>query len=143
MNRFIYQTFLVVLFALSAISLNAQKNKNSLTITASDLESHVAFLASPLLEGRMNGEEGLEIAGRYIASQAQLTGLKPANGNSFFQPYKILKKVTDPDKSVIQVISGNKDTITNGSSFHKPDSYRTLRFYPGRRINLCRIWDKG
>jgi len=107
----------MVLIALSAITLNAQKINPSLTITASDLESHVSFLASPLLEGRMNGEEGLEIAGHYIASQAKLIGLKPANGNSFFQPYTIMKKVTDPDKSVIQVISNDKDTVINRASF--------------------------
>ena len=31
-------------------------------ITASDLESYVSFLASPLLKGRKDGDDGLEIA---------------------------------------------------------------------------------
>jgi hypothetical protein len=60
----------------------------------------------------MNGEEGLEIAGHYIASQAKLLGLKPANGNSYFQPYGVNRKIIDPDKTKIQIISADRDTVT-------------------------------
>ena len=84
--------------------LNNPGNK----ITASALEGYVSFLASPLLKGRMNGEEGLEIAGEYLASQAKLLGLRPANGNNFFQPYSVFKKTMNPEKTSIQVISGSK-----------------------------------
>jgi Zn-dependent M28 family amino/carboxypeptidase len=91
----------------------SQKITSSLNlITASDLESHVSFLASPLLKGRMNGQEGLEIAAKYIATQAKLTGLKPANGKSYFQPYLITEKEMDPEKTMVQIISGKRDTIT-------------------------------
>lgn len=86
-------------------------------IISSDLESFVSFLASPLLKGRMNGEEGLDIAGQYIATQAQLFGLKPANGDSYFQPYIIINKKTDPEKTMIQIISGKKDTVTSKKTF--------------------------
>jgi len=95
------------------VSLYSQRKVNSINqITSSDLESYVTFLASPLLKGRMNGEEGLEIAGQYIASQAKLLGLKPANEDSYYQPYSIIKKTADPGKTKIQVISHNKDTAT-------------------------------
>ena len=117
MNRIVSLSLIIVLFTISEPTLSAQKNDNSLSITASELESHVSFLASPLLEGRMNGEKGLEIAGQYIASQAKKIGLKPANGNSYIQPYTILRKVTDPDKTVIEVISNITDTVKNTSSF--------------------------
>jgi hypothetical protein len=117
MNRSLIRNFTAAFVLLSAISVNAQKNSSLLTITASDLESHVSFLASPLLEGRKNGEEGLEIAARYLASQARLTGLKPANGNSFFQPYTIIKKATDYDRTVVQVITNGKDTLSSHESF--------------------------
>jgi hypothetical protein len=88
------------------------RNKSEKQITASDMESYISFLASPLLKGRMNGEEGLEIAGQYIASQAKLLGLKPANGNSYFQPYVVDRKTMDPDKTKIQIISAARDTMT-------------------------------
>jgi len=103
----------MILAAMISVTLYSQKNTNSINqITSSDLESYVSFLASPLLKGRMNGEEGLEIAAQYIASQAKLLGLKPANGNSYFQPYIILKKSMDPKKTRVQLISNSKDTIT-------------------------------
>lgn len=81
-------------------------------IKATDLESYVSFLASPLLKGRKNGEPGLEIAQQYIASQAKLLGLKPANGSSYFQPYSIIKNTMDPEKTKIQVFQEGKDTVT-------------------------------
>lgn len=117
MNKAINRCLTAAIILLSASSLNAQKNSSSLTIKASDLESHVSFLASPLLEGRMNGEEGMEVAARYLASQAKLTGLKPANGNSFFQPYALIKKVTDYNNTVIQIITTGKDTLACHESF--------------------------
>ncbi len=94
-------------------SLYSQKYASSVNqITSSDLESYISFLASPLLKGRMNGEDGLEIAAQYIASQAKLTGLKPANGSSYFQPYSILRKLIDSNKTKFQIISAGKDTVT-------------------------------
>lgn len=103
----------ILLAVITPVSLLSQKSQNSINqITSSDLESYVSFLASPLLKGRMNGDDGLEIAAQYIASQAKLSGLKPANGNSYFQPYSIIKKEMDTNKSSIQIISNEKDTIT-------------------------------
>lgn len=80
-------------------------------ITSSDLESYISFLASPLLKGRMNGEPGLDIAQQYIASQAMLLGLKPAAGISYFQPYSIIKKSIDNEKTIIIIVPETNDTI--------------------------------
>jgi hypothetical protein len=113
MKKVNFGFIVMLLIAVTNNSLYSQRKDNSINlITSSDLESYVTFLASPLLKGRMNGEEGLEIAGGYIASQAKLLGLKPANGNSYYQPYSILKKTMDPEKTKLQVISYGKDTIT-------------------------------
>jgi hypothetical protein len=83
------------------------------TIKASDLESHLSFLAYPLLKGRANGSAELEIAARYIASQAQKTGLKPVNGGSYFYPYTITRKSIDQANSsiVITPSSGQPSVI--------------------------------
>jgi hypothetical protein len=104
LNRVAFATLLVY------ISQAGFSQKNSERISPSELESHVSFLASPLLKGRMNGEEGLDLAAQYLASQAQLTGLKPANGKSYFQPYSIIRKAYDEKHSGVMVISGNNDT---------------------------------
>ncbi|MDP3001966.1 MAG: M28 family peptidase [Bacteroidales bacterium] len=113
MRRNFMYLIAMILTVMAPVSLFSQKNQNSINqITSSDIESYVTFLASPLLKGRMNGEEGLEIAAQYIASQAKLTGLKPANGTSYFQPYAVMKKTMDPNKTKVQIISNGKDTIT-------------------------------
>jgi Zn-dependent M28 family amino/carboxypeptidase len=94
-------------------SLYSQKYSKSLNqITSSDLESYISFLASPLLKGRMNGESSLDIAANFLVSEARLNGLKPANGNSYLQPYNVTSKSMDMDKTSVQVISGPNDTVT-------------------------------
>jgi hypothetical protein len=111
MKKILYYLIIIVFLSGSSTPAHSQRSKNPVNqITASDLESYVSFLASPLLKGRMNGEEGLDIAAQFIASQAKIIGLKPANGNSFFQPYSILKKSMDPDKTKVLVISSGGDT---------------------------------
>ncbi|MCU0457018.1 MAG: M28 family peptidase [Bacteroidales bacterium] len=105
----------IVSLALIVLSVNIsaqKKNTGADLITVRELESHMAFLASPLLQGRANGEAGLEIAQQYLVSQLKELGLKPANGNSYLQPYQLTSTKTDTEKTVIQVIDGNGDTVT-------------------------------
>lgn len=110
----------IIFFSLSANPAYSQKSNSSASqITAADLETYVTFLASPLLKGRMNGEEELDIAAQYIASQVKLLGLKPANGTSFLQPYSVLKTTMDPDKTSIKVVTDSKDTATINKPFYQ------------------------
>lgn len=122
LNKMKKNIFLLVIFFFSLTGNQAYSQKGSSStnqITADDLESYVTFLASPLLKGRMNGEEGLDIAAQFIASQAKLIGLKPANGTSFLQPYSIIKKTMDPEKTSIRVVSDLKDTTTIKNPFYQ------------------------
>ncbi len=105
---------LIIIYITTVSSLTVFSQKESVgekTITSSDLESYVSFIASPLLRGRMNGSEGLEIASQFIATEAKLIGLKPANGNSFFQPYTVIEKQIDTEKTFVGIITGGRDTI--------------------------------
>lgn len=102
---------LFIFLASSALTYSQKSFPGSSEIRSSDLEAHVSFLASPSLKGRANGETGLEIALNYIASQAKLLGLKPANGNSYFQPYSIKNKTIDRQKTNIQIITDGGDTV--------------------------------
>jgi hypothetical protein len=106
---------LIIISLLAAIinPVTAQKKPSPAdVITSDDLESYVSFLASPLLKGRADGEPGLELAQQYIVSQARLLGLKPANGNSYYQPYTLVKNSIDLEKTSVQVISEKNDTVT-------------------------------
>ncbi len=98
----ILNSFLLTVLTIAMLTGNAfgqKKATGSNLINAADLQSHMTFLASPLLRGRENGEPGLEIAQEYIVSQAKLLGLKPANGTSYYQPYTLTKNTMDPDKT--------------------------------------------
>jgi Zn-dependent M28 family amino/carboxypeptidase len=48
------------------------------------IRAHVKFLADDLLEGRGTGQRGGEIAAKYIATQFELYGLKPAGDNGSY-----------------------------------------------------------
>ena len=96
-----------------------KKSPDSDIITSSDLESYVRFLASPLLNGRKNGDPGLAIAQEYIVSNAKLLGLKPLNSTSYFQPYQVIKKAIDPKRSIIRIVSRIKDTISFNDNIYQ------------------------
>jgi hypothetical protein len=80
-------------------------------INSPDFEAYISFLASPSMNGRSNGEKELDIAVNYLASQAKLIGLKPANGSSYFQPYSLMKKSIDRDRSEIKIFTSTNDSI--------------------------------
>jgi len=105
--------FVIVSMALFQLPSPAQKSNAGISqIKSGDLEAYVSFLASPTMKGRSNGEPELDIALNFIASQAKLIGLKPANGSSFYQPYYVMEKMIDQEKSYITITSEGKDSIT-------------------------------
>ncbi len=122
----VFRSFLILLILSGLFPCNIYSQKKfpgADIITSSDLESYVRFLASPLLSGRKNGEPGLDIAQEYIVSNVKLLGLRPLNGTSWLQPYQVIKKGIDQEKSVIRIASDLSDTITV--------SEKIYQFFPG------------
>jgi hypothetical protein len=102
----------IVLMIMIPADLSSQKNSNGINqINSGDLEAYVSFLASPAMKGRSNGGPELEITVNYLASQTRLLGLKPANGTSYLQPYTLMKKFIDLERSSITVLSNNNDSV--------------------------------
>jgi len=88
---------------------DAQVVKYASTITASDLERHLTYLASDELEGRDTGEKGQKMAAEYLANFYKGLGLAgPVNG-SYFQPFE-LASVTYPE---VNLTVGNKKMVNN------------------------------
>ena len=83
----------LALAAMTALLLPAAlpaQNAAEPVFTPAAMRAHVEFLADDLLKGRDTGSEGHEIAARYVASQFDALGLKPAgdtdaNGVSWLQ----------------------------------------------------------
>ncbi|HLK47290.1 MAG TPA: M28 family peptidase [Bryobacteraceae bacterium] len=58
-------------------------------IDADKFLAHVKYLASPEMRGRATGSPELEKAADYIARQFRSIGLKPLQGDSYFQPFSV------------------------------------------------------
>jgi hypothetical protein len=68
-------------------------------ISGDAVEAHVAFLADDLLEGREAGKRGFDIARHYVATQFRAMGLRPGNGDDYFQAISF---------DVAQVVDGSR-----------------------------------
>jgi len=64
-------------------------------INASDFAEHVQTLASDAFEGRGPGSAGEEKSVAYIESQFKRIGLKPGNGDSYFQTVPMIETRAD------------------------------------------------
>lgn len=87
-------------------------------IRVTHMRADLEFLASPELEGRVSGERGSDVAARFIATEFEKAGLKPANGNSYFQPFDLLAYQTDPAASeLILEVNGKREALQRGTEF--------------------------
>ena len=78
---------LKLMAAMAAVSMSAVSFAQAAPeFTAEGFRSHVAFLADDLLEGRETGTRGYDIAARYVATQFEGLGLKPAGADGWYQP---------------------------------------------------------
>ncbi len=77
-TRVLRRAATLLFFFLSATTAIAEPAPS---IDVDRLKAHVEFLASDLLEGRVAGSRGHEIAARYVASQFQQLGARPAGEN--------------------------------------------------------------
>src|SRR5215204_5410943 len=65
-------------------------------ITAGEIDAHLRFLASDLLEGRAPGTRGGRLTAEYIATQLRAYGVEPGVNGSYFQPVQIDVLSTQP-----------------------------------------------
>lgn len=71
--------------------------------------SHVEYLASDALEGRLPGTPGYTKAAQYVASQFERVGLKPgASKASYLQPVSMETKLIDESKSSLELLFDGK-----------------------------------
>ncbi len=82
------------------------------SIRGAAIRAHMRFLSDSLLEGRAPDSPGYRIAARYVATQLEAMGLRPAGvGGTWFQPVPLRKAVLDTSKSSLALIA-------NGPSPH-------------------------
>src|SRR5258706_1195175 len=94
---------------ISASIANAQTDNERSRISPQEIDAHLRFLSSDLLEGRAPATRGGRIAEQYIATQLQACGVKPGVGDSsYFQRVPI--DVVKADPSTIKVTASGKAT---------------------------------
>src|SRR3954469_7125302 len=92
---------------LSITTASAQNGSASAGISAREIDAHLRFLASDMLEGRAPATRGGRIAEEYIASQLKTFGVEPGVGDtSYFQRVPI--DVVKADPKTIRVTASGK-----------------------------------
>jgi len=80
-------------------------------ISTAEIDAHLRFLSSDLLEGRAPATRGGRLAVEYIASQLRASGVEPgADDSSYLQPVPI--DIVGADPGTIRVITTGKATAT-------------------------------
>ncbi|MGK6320799.1 M28 family metallopeptidase [Sphingomonas sp. DT-204] len=78
------------------------------SFTPEAVRAHVEFLSDDLLEGRDTGSRGHEIAARYVASQFEGLGLKPAGDNGSWYQRITFQKTSRGETPAKLTVSGPK-----------------------------------
>jgi Zn-dependent M28 family amino/carboxypeptidase len=92
----------VLLAAIVATPAGAQVKQ----IDSHEIDAHLRFLSSDLLEGRAPATRGGRLAAEYIASQLETFGVAPGVNGSYFQPVPI--DVVRSSPSTISVTASGK-----------------------------------
>ncbi|WP_342316302.1 M28 family metallopeptidase [Lysobacter sp. FW306-1B-D06B] len=84
-------------------------------INAADFAEHVKVLASDEFEGRAPGSAGEEKTVQYLEAQFKRMGLKPGNGDSYFQTVPMVETTADENTTLNITAKGKPVTLTFGS----------------------------
>lgn len=107
MTRATVLSAVALLTITSAPRVGAQTDREASRITPQEIDAHLRFLSSDLLEGRAPATRGGRLAEEYIATQLQTFGVKPGVGDrSYFQRVPI--DVVKADPSTIKVTASGK-----------------------------------
>jgi len=77
-------------------------------ITEREIDGHLRFLSSDLLEGRAPASRGGRLAAEYIASQLRIVGVEPGMDSSYFQRVPI--DIVGAEKAGVRVGASGKAT---------------------------------
>lgn len=77
-------------------------------MTTESLGKHIGVLASDEFQGRQPSTDGEELTINYLKDEFEKLGLKPGNGNSFFQEVPLVEIVTEANPVMIAEGKGKK-----------------------------------
>ncbi len=77
-------------------------------ISAAEIDGHIRFLSSDLLEGRGPATRGGALTEQYLASQLRSYGVAPANNGSYFQRVPI--DIVASERATMRAVASGKAT---------------------------------
>ena len=97
----LYALLTTISLLITPLTLEAQRPNIALdSINTRLLKSHLEFIASDELEGRLTPSRGLDLAGKYIAANLSRLGFTPMGDNgTFFQNFPLTHFAASSEKS--------------------------------------------
>src|SRR5688572_14667431 len=95
---------------LAASPALAQSPSAPAPITPNEIDGHLRFLSSDLLEGRAPATRGGRLAAEYIAAQLRVSGVEPGVNGSYFQ--KVPMDIVAADRASIRASATGRATAT-------------------------------
>jgi len=120
MNTRLLLSFIAVLmFSPIQVALSNPNCENEL-VSAEEIISHIRYLASDELGGRMSGTAGADKAAEYISSQFKKAGLKPlGDDNTYFQKFSFTKDIKLGEQNKLEFeIYKSKTELELGHDFY-------------------------
>ena len=108
--------FLILVSAFLISSCKENKGTNNPAISEESMRRHISTLASDEFQGRKPFTVGEEKTLAYLQSEIQKIGLKPGNGDSYFQDVPLVE-ITGQPSAVMELEGTNKMSLQLGSQF--------------------------
>src|SRR5207237_387030 len=89
------------------------------------MRKDIFFLASDECQGRGTGTKGIDVAAEHIAAEFKKAGLKPGNGDTYFQPFTVRRgvpKLEGPTTLVLKGPQGKTVELALGQDFNVPSA---------------------
>ncbi|NND10775.1 MAG: M28 family peptidase, partial [Flavobacteriaceae bacterium] len=96
-------TFLMALLVAFTVSAQTDIEKVKETVSKSDIQGHIYFLADDLLKGRETGTQELKIAASYLANTFRSYGVKPNPKTGNYYQEVNFNRVSPPEKVSIKI----------------------------------------
>jgi Zn-dependent M28 family amino/carboxypeptidase len=105
-------TRITTLFSLcmAAAPAIAQSSSSAAPITPHEIDGHLRFLSSDLLEGRAPATRGGRLAAEYISAQLRVFGVEPGVNGSYFQ--KVPIDIVSASRPTIRATASGRATAT-------------------------------
>ena len=115
------------------------------SIRADAIRAHMRFLSDSLLEGRGTGTRGHQIAARYVATELEAMGLKPAGvSGTWFQSVPLRKITLAAEQTSYEFVrDGKTQTLREGEDFATSGDAVLYRHQRGCTRGFRRFWRHG